>query len=103
MGLATVTNTEYGYMVTGDTDATTVNTGRLWVKALAAVLDDNDDTIALTTLVNSVATSCFKFKANNNDDDAGMEYVYFGEKGIPMTGLAATLNDTGNILYVYLT
>jgi hypothetical protein len=102
MGAATVTSTEYGYTVSGDTGAATVSTGRIWVKAMAAALDDDDDTAVLTTNVAGTDTSVFKFKANGNDDDAGMEYVYFGEKGIPMSGLKVTLNDAQSVLYIYL-
>jgi len=98
---ATVTNTEYGYEVTGGTTATTINSGTLRVRAFGFVGNDATDTIALTTLVNGAAVSCYKFKAVT-DDDASMSYVYFGKEGIPMTGLAVTLNDTSNFLYVFI-
>jgi hypothetical protein len=65
-------------------------------------MDDDDDTIVLTSLTGGTAYSFFKFKANANDDDSGMSNVYFGEKGVLATGLAVTLNDADNILYVYL-
>lgn len=101
MADATITNTEYGYEVTGGTTTTTINSGTLWVKALGFVGNDATDTITLTTLVAGAAKSCYKFKAVT-DDDASMSYVYFGEKGVPMTGLAVTLNDTSNFLYVFI-
>jgi len=90
-------------MVTGGTSATTINSGRLRVKGISAVFDNDNDTASFTTLENGTAVSCLKFKANGNDDDAGMMHVYFGEKGIPVTGLAVTLNDADNIIYIFLT
>lgn len=102
MAAATVTTTEYGYSVTGGTDATKITSGRLWVTGLAFVGDDDDDTITLTTSVagNNTTVSVYKYKANGNDDDA--RYVSFGEKGVPMTDLTVTLDDTGSFLYVFV-
>jgi len=102
MPAATVTPTEYGYEITGDTGATTINAGTLRVKALAFAGDNNNDTCALTTVVAGTAVSCYKFKVNSSDNDPPASYVYFGEKGVPMTGLTATLNDADNILYVFI-
>jgi len=103
MAVATVTDTEYGYSITGGVTATTINSGKMWVKALAFAGDDATDTAVLTTIEPGAGavTSCYKFKATT-DDDASYQYAYFGEEGVPMTGLAVTLNDTGNYLYVYL-
>ena len=101
MAAADVKNTEYGYEVTGGVSATTINAGTLRVKAFGFVGNDATDTIALTTIVNGAAVSCYKYKAVT-DDDASMSYVYFGEKGVSMTGLAVTLNDTSNFLYVFV-
>jgi len=102
MAAATVTPTEYGYQVTGDTGVVTISAGRLWVTMLAHSGDDHTDTAALTTLENGTAVSCYKFKSYNNDDDSSMSYAYFGEKGVPMTGLAVTLSDSGSYLYVFI-
>ena len=87
-------------MVTGF-GTVTVDSGRLWVKALAFSAADNA-TATLTTLVGSTATSCYKFKINSNDADASMFPVYFGEKGVPMTGLAVTLENDEDILYIFI-
>lgn len=102
MATATVTATEYGFMVTGGVDATTINSGKLLITGIGFSGDDDDDTAALTTVRGTSVVSCMKFKTNGNDDDAGMSYISFGNVGIPMTGLAVTLNDTGNVLYVYI-
>ena len=101
MAAATVTKTEYGFMVTGDTGVVTVNSGTLRVKALAHAGDDATDTAALTTVKNGADVSCYKFKALT-DDDSSYQYVYFGENGVPMTGLAVTLSDSGSYLYVFI-
>lgn len=103
MGLATVTNTEYGYMVTGDTDATTVNTGRLWVKALAFAGNADDATCAITNDIAGTATSCIKFKINGWDLDCANNFVFFGDKGRPFTKMIVTLGHADDRLYVFLT
>lgn len=104
MATATVTKTEYGFSVTGGTDATTINTGKLWVKGVAFAGNADNATAACTALSASSATpvSCFKFKTNGNDLDAPANYLFFGDKGIPVTGLAVTLSNTADVLYVYL-
>ena len=104
MAAATVTETEYGFMVTGGTTATTINSGTLRVRALAFAGNADNATCVLTSLVGAAATatSCFKFKTNANDLDCGESNVYFGEKGVCFTGLALTLSNAADILYVYL-
>ena len=101
MAAADITKTEYGFMATGGTTATTINSGTLRVKALAYAGDDNDDVATLTTTRAGSTVSCYKFKAVT-DDDSSYQYVYFGESGVPMTGLAVTLDDTGSFLYVFI-
>ena len=102
MAAATVTSTEYGYMVTGDTGAVTVNAGRMYVKGVAFAGNADNATCAATNVIGGTATSCFKFKTNANDLDVGGSSLWFGEKGSPFTGLAVTLSHASDVLYIYV-
>jgi len=101
MAAATVTHTEWGYLVTGDTDAVTVSTGRLRVKAIGFSGNADNATAVLTGLRGLIATSLIKFKTNA--DDLNTQVAYFGENGIPVTGLAVTLSNAADEVYIYLT
>ena len=96
----TVVPTEYGFEASGAGTAT-INDGKIWVRALGFAAAD-DATVVFTSLVNGTATSCYKFKINGNDTDASMFTAYFGEKGVPMTGLAVTSSAAANVLYVFI-
>jgi len=101
MAAATVTHTEWGYLVTGDTGAVTVSTGRLRIKAIGFSGNADNATAALTGLKGTTATSLIKFKTNA--DDLNTQVAYFGENGIPVTGLAVTLSNAADEVYIYLT
>jgi len=97
-----VVNTEYGYEITGVTGLTKIYAGTLRVKALAFLGDDDHDTCALTTQVNGVPVSCYKFKTHSTDNTPPTSYVYFGERGVPMTGLMANIDDAQSILFIFI-
>jgi hypothetical protein len=110
MATATVTKTEYGFEVSGGTDATVINSGKLWVKCVAfsaaaatgtAVL--TSDSTADSGGSGSRAISCMKFKAaSGNELDVAHENIFFGDKGVPFNNLSVTLSATGDIIYIYL-
>lgn len=103
---ATVTVTEYGYSITGGDTATTINSGRIWVKAMAFAANATNATCVLTSIVAGTATTCFKFKAydaGGGSLNAAGNFIYFGESGVPFTGLALTPSATTDILYIFLT
>ena len=104
MAAATVTTTEYGYSITGGTDATTINSGKIYVKAMGFAGNADNATAALTSLVGITATTCFKFKSNDTNElnSASGNFVFFGDNGVPFTGLAVTLSKAGDVLYIYL-
>lgn len=102
MAAATITATEWGYLATGGVDATEINAGKVYVKAVAFAGNADNATGAVTSLVSGAATSCFKFKTNGNDLDAAGNYMFFGEKGIAFTGLAVTLSHASDALYIYV-
>ncbi len=105
MAAATITKTEYGFSVTGGTDATTVYTGKMWVKGIGFAGNADNATAALTSVPTNdpaATTSCMKFKTNGNDLDTPANYLYFGDNGIPLNNLGVTLSATTDVLYVYL-
>lgn len=103
MAAATVTNTEYGYSVTGGTDATTIASGKIWVKAILFMGNADNATAALTTKPtgNSTTVAFVKFKTNANDLDPQF-IAYFGDNGIPVNDLAVTLSNASDLLLVIL-
>ena len=103
MAAADMSRGEWGIVVGGTgTDATTVNTGRLWVKALAFAGNADNATCAITTDIAGTATSCIKFKTNANDLDVGATNMYFGERGVPFSNMIVTLSHANDRLYIYL-
>jgi hypothetical protein len=92
MAAATVTKTEWGFYVTGGTDATTVTTQQTFVKAFIFIPDDDDDTVAIT---NGAGTAVFTTVGANADETKTIEF--FGNR---IDGIKATLNDDGNVLLV---
>lgn len=102
MAVATVTATEYGYSITGGVDATAVGSGTLRVKAMAFSGALDDSVCTLTSKVAGADVSCYKFKSNLTDLDSSATHVWFGENGIPLTGLKVTLGATGSHLYIFL-
>lgn len=106
MAAATVTKTEFGYIVSGDTGEATVNTGRIRVKVMAFAGNADNATCTCTSFSAYGAvpteTSCVKFKTNGTDLDAPHGYIYFGEKGIPLTSLKVTLSHASDVLYIFV-
>lgn len=103
MAAADMTATEWGYVIGGtDTDARTVSSTKLVVKAMSFAGNTDNATCTLTSDVGGTATSCFKFKTNGWDLDCASSFISFGDKGIPLTRLIATLSHANDRLYIYL-
>ena len=105
MAAATSINTEYGYMVTGDTGAVTVNSGKIWVKAIAFSGNATNATALITHVRNNAITTCLKFKcydAGGGSLNSAGNYIFFGDKGIPLTGLAVTLSNAGDHISIFI-
>lgn len=105
MAAATISSAEWGYSITGGTDATTISTGRLRIKAIGFSGNADNATCTLTTLEAGVAVSFAKFKSSDTGElnSATGNFMYFGESGIPVSGLACTLSNASDHLYIYLT
>lgn len=102
MGAATSTATEWGYYVTGDTGAVTVDAGKIRVKGVAFAGNADNATAACTSKLSGADVTCFKFKTNSNDLDAGANKLWFGDDGVSFTGLTVTLSHASDVLYIYL-
>lgn len=96
---------EWGYILGGTgTDATVVNAGTIRVKAMAFAGNADNATCVLTTSQpgNDTTVSFYKFKVNGWDLDCTDNHVFFGEDGIPLTGLTVTLSHANDRLYLFL-
>ena len=106
MAGSTVTGTEYGYSIVGTgADATTINAGKIRVKALAFSGGADEATCALTSVVAGTAVTCYKFKCDaggGGDLNAGATHAFFGDKGVVFNGLACAISSNTSHLYVYL-
>jgi hypothetical protein len=103
MGLATVTKTEWGYYVTGDTDPTPVWTdGRKYIKTIVFVPGAADDTGELDTLRNIDGPST-PFSYYTSGGTAGIGQCYWHlDDGIPADNLMCTFSNSGGAFYIYL-
>ena len=125
MAAATVTRTEWGYLVTGDTGATTIyplsdsaaagqtapttypekyldQTVRIRIKAMAFSGNATTATCVLTS--GSASTSFFKFKcydAGGGSLNGAGNFVFFGDQGIDVYNLIVTLSNAGDGLYIF--
>ena len=88
---ATITTTEYGYSITGGTDATTVNSGDSIVKTIVFFPNTATDKAVITT--GSASTS---FATLNNTS----EVVTFGDNGVRMSNIKVTLTAATDILVI---
>ena len=112
MAAADFTRTEWGIVVGGTgTDATSVDSGRLRVKAMAFAGNATTATATCTTSIDTGTTAALKlidvikfkcFDAGGGSLNASGNYVFFGEQGIPMTNLTVTLSHANDRLYIYL-
>ena len=107
MAIATVTATEWGYSITGDTDATLISAERLRVVGIGFSGNADNAVAVLTaykTKENHNAISFAKFKSSDTGElnSASGNYIYFGPKGLPVSGLTVTLGNGGSHLYVYV-
>jgi len=102
MAAATVTATEWGYEVTGGTDATVINAKKMWVNTIAFSGNATTSTATLTSSTTAGQISCMKFTATQAANNMGNSQLSLGKPGCPFTNLTVTLSATSDILYVYL-
>ena len=112
MPAATVTKMSYGYMLTGDTDATVVDSGAgvgvlagaIMVKAIGFSGNATTAT-ALITEGLSADNSALKFKcydAGGGSLNAAGNFVFFGETGVPFTNMKVTLSNASDHVYIFV-
>lgn len=109
MAAATVTKTEYGFMVTGDTGVVEIFSGKMWVKLVAFAGNATNATATLISFPSSgtaaAGVSCMKFKcydAGGGSLNASGNFLFFGDKGIPLNSPQVTLSNGSDVVYVYL-
>lgn len=102
MAAATVTQTEWGYYVTGGTDATTVYTGRRYIRSVVFSAGTTNDTATLTTTKNiSGAVTNFLVMASPGVANQ-VECPWHLDDGVPADSMAVTLSNTGGKLFIYV-
>ena len=103
MGLATVTKTEWGYHVTGDTDPTPIWTdGRRYVRTTSFTPAAVDDTAQISTSKNITGadTAFVKFKS---EGVIGVTVnSWHSDDGIPADNAQVTLSNGGAEVFIYL-
>ena len=95
MGVATYTNTSYGYRGTGGNSATTVITSKVRVKSMILVATTGADTATITDYAGNAIMIIL------GPATAGLfEQVYFESK--PIDGLIVTLSTTNAVLLILI-
>ena len=100
MAAATVSDTEYGYYVTGGTDATTIYTGKKYIRTIFFTPASTADTATLTSNKGgkNTAVNCMEFKSAGT---AGVpQFAWHLDDGVPYDNLAVTLSNASGHLYV---
>lgn len=101
MGLATVTKTEWGYYVTGDTDPTPVwADGRKYVQNIAFVPNGAADSTILSTSRNLTGPYTNAW-TTASAGVAGVAQTIRVES-IPLDNLKVQLSDAAGKVYIYL-
>ena len=92
MAAATVTQTPFGYYVTGDTGVANVLTTRLRVKNFQFVPAANGDSVTMTDLNGNIVYAMVQSTVTSEND-------HFDE-GIPFNGLNVTLSNGSAKLFI---
>ena len=91
----TITDTEWGTYLTGNTTATVVYNGTIYVKAIGVVPSAANNTVIFTS---GNSTSCLQIIAPVVNDT---KIVSFGDNGVAFKNLTVTLNTTTDVVYIY--
>jgi len=95
---ATVTETEYGYSITGGTDETLVKADLIRIKMIAYTGLTAANTVRLRS--GAVSGTSWYMKAVATSDAAG-SYIYFGEYGALFSCLSVTLTSAQDVVQIY--
>ena len=95
---ATVTETEYGYSITGGTDETLVYEGLIRIKTISYIGVTAANTVALRS--GAVSGTTWYMKAVATSDVAG-SYIYFGEYGALFNYLSVKLADAKDVVMIF--
>jgi alanyl-tRNA synthetase len=102
MGLATSTQTEWGYYVTGDTDATVIwSDGRRYIQNISFVPAAADDSVIIATSKN-VTGAYTNMWSTASAGVAGVVQEIHYDGNVPADNLRVKLSNGGGKVYIYL-
>ena len=102
MGLATVTQTEWGYLVTGDTDPTPIFTGRRYIRTPVFIPNGVADTVEMATTKNVTGPYTSWLKLGSGGIANHQECPWHLDDGVPADNMRVTLSDASGRLYLYV-
>jgi hypothetical protein len=95
---ATVTETEYGYSVTGGTSETRIAAGRIRVRVIAYTATTANNVAAFRSGATSGSYWYMKAEAASAADRC---YIYFGDNGVVFDELSVTLPAVTDVVQIY--
>jgi len=104
MGLATVTQTEWGFYVTGDTDATPITQmeGRRYVRTVVFIPAGVADTMELSTTKNVTGPYTSWLLLGSGGIANHQECPWHLDEGVPADNMRVKLSDAGGKVYIVL-
>lgn len=103
MGAATVTSTEWGYYVTGDTDPTPVWTdGRKYVRTVVFIPATTTDYVILSSTKNVTGAETNWLKLGSGGVAAHQECPWHLDDGVPADNMKCTLSNGSGQVYIVL-
>ena len=100
MGLATVTQTEWGYYCTGDTDPTPIWDGRRYVRTVVFIPKSTTDTMELDTTKNVTGPVTSWLKLGSGGIANHQECPWHLDEGVPGDNMRITLSDKDGRAYI---
>lgn len=102
MGLATSTQTEWGYYVTGDTDPTTIWTdGRKYIQAIVYCPGTTNDTVVISTS-KQITGAYTNLWTSASAGTAGVAQEVRFDGNIPADNLKIAISNSSAKVYIYL-
>jgi len=100
MSAATITKTEWGYYCTGGTDATTVFTGRRFIRSVVFIPNGTTDTMLLTSTKNVTGAATNWMELGSGGIANHQECPWHLDDGVPADNMALTLSDAAGAAYI---
>ena len=97
-GQATVTTTEWGYLVKGGTSETLISVNDIRIKMIAFSAAVANDTAVFKS--GAVSHTAFQMKSTGVSNPTG-NYLYFGPDGAIFQWLSVTMSNAVDEVYLY--